>query len=155
MDRRQFCRNLLALGGSAALAPLLAACERAGTAEPPPSTPTSTATAPPLPTAPATPAPTISRQPTAPARPTPTTAPTATATPDPSLEAVALVATTDRAAGVRRALELLGVNPVHGANVLLKPNINSAVAAPGSTHPVVLETLLASLRDLGARQIAR
>lgn len=69
------------------------------------------------------------------------------------MAAVALVATSDRAAGVRRALELLGINPVRGHNVLLKPNFNSADEAPGSTHPDVLKTLLASLSDLGARSI--
>ena len=75
------------------------------------------------------------------------------ATPDSSLSAVALVATMDRAAGVRRAIELLGINPIRGYNVLLKPNFNSADEAPGSTHPDVLKALLASLGDLGARSI--
>lgn len=66
---------------------------------------------------------------------------------------VALVKTTDRSAGVRRALELLGINPVSGRDVLVKPNFNSADAAPGSTHNDTLTALLASLRDMGARSL--
>ena len=150
MDRRQFCMNMLALGSGAVLAPLLEACARTGSPElatTPPFTPTATASN--VPAATATTAPTATSQPTpTTARPDPTAAPTATATPDPSLAAVALVATSDRAAGVRRAIELLGINPVRGYNVLLKPNFNSADAAPGSTHPDVLKALPVSYTHL-------
>jgi uncharacterized protein (DUF362 family) len=66
---------------------------------------------------------------------------------------VALVKTTDRSAGVLQALELLGLNPVSGRNVLVKPNFNSADAAPGSTHDDTLAALLASLHDMGARSL--
>jgi uncharacterized protein (DUF362 family) len=69
------------------------------------------------------------------------------------LATIALVNTADRAAGVRRALELLGTNPVRGRQVLLKPNFNSADQAPGSTHDDVLGALLAALGDMGARGI--
>ena len=48
---------------------------------------------------------------------------------------VAFVKTAERAAGVCRALELLDVSPVKGRKVFLKPNLNSADPAPGSTHP--------------------
>ena len=151
MDRRQFCRNMVALSTGDVLATLLEACARTESTElatTQPSTPTATASN--VPAATATTAPTATSQPTpTTARPDPTAAPTAT--PDPSLAAVALVATIDRAAGVRRAIELLGINPVRGYNVLLKPNFNSADEAPGSTHPAVLRALLASLSDLGAR----
>jgi uncharacterized protein (DUF362 family) len=64
---------------------------------------------------------------------------------------VALVATTDRAAGVRRAIELLDLQTI-GGRVLLKPNLNSADPAPGSTHPDVLRALLDALR-MGATSI--
>jgi uncharacterized protein (DUF362 family) len=67
---------------------------------------------------------------------------------------IALVRTQDRAAGVRRALELLDANPVRGDHVLLKPNFNSADEAPGSTHPDTLRTLLVELENRGARSIA-
>ena len=67
---------------------------------------------------------------------------------------VALIKTADRADGVRRAIDLLGVNPARGSRVLLKPNFNSADAAPGSTHPDVLRALALKLSDLGARSIS-
>ena len=83
--------------------------------------------------------------------PAPTVAPTAQPT---SLSGVvALVATEDRAAGVRRALDLLGVNPVQSRRVFLKPNYNSADPAPGSTHPDVLRALASWLGDAGADSI--
>jgi uncharacterized protein (DUF362 family) len=54
---------------------------------------------------------------------------------------------------VRRAIDLLGLNPVEGKTVFLKPNFNSAHQAPGSTHPDVLRALVLKLRDLGANRI--
>ena len=67
---------------------------------------------------------------------------------------IALIKTGDRADGVRRAIDLLGVNPVRGSRVLLKPNFNSADEAPGSTHLDVLRTLALKLSDMGARSIS-
>jgi uncharacterized protein (DUF362 family) len=66
---------------------------------------------------------------------------------------VALVRTTDRAAGVRRAIELLGYAPRPSASVFLKPNFNSADAAPGSTHDDVLVALIEALRAGGSGEI--
>jgi uncharacterized protein (DUF362 family) len=66
---------------------------------------------------------------------------------------VALVRTSDRAEGVRRALALLGMPPVKGKTVLLKPNFNSADPAPGSTHNDVLRALVEALWEGGARSI--
>lgn len=66
---------------------------------------------------------------------------------------VALVKTTDRAAGTHRAIELVAASTLRGRHVLLKPNLNSADPAPGSTHPEVLRALLEDLSDLGARSI--
>jgi uncharacterized protein (DUF362 family) len=66
---------------------------------------------------------------------------------------VALVATEDRAGGVRRALDLLGVNPIEGRRVFLKPNFNSADRAPGSTHPEVLRALDGWCRQSGVESI--
>jgi uncharacterized protein (DUF362 family) len=59
----------------------------------------------------------------------------------------------DRAEGVRRAMELLGVNPVAGLDVLVKPNFNSADPAPASTHPDVLRTTILKLQEMGAGRI--
>jgi uncharacterized protein (DUF362 family) len=66
---------------------------------------------------------------------------------------IALIKAHDRADGVRRALELLDINPVRGNHVLHKPNFNSADAAPGSTHPDVLRTLVTELENMGTRSI--
>jgi uncharacterized protein (DUF362 family) len=54
---------------------------------------------------------------------------------------------------VRRVLELLGVNPVQGKGVLVKPNFNSPDPAPGSTHNDVLRTLVEELWNMGAQAI--
>ncbi|HID85823.1 MAG TPA: DUF362 domain-containing protein [Anaerolineae bacterium] len=66
---------------------------------------------------------------------------------------VAFVKTRDRAEGVRRALDLLGLNPVKGESVLLKPNFNSADPTPGSTHSDVLRALVETLWEMGAQAI--
>jgi len=79
--------------------------------------------------------------------------PSPTSPPAALIGVVALVATDDRATGVRRALDLLGVNPVQSRRVFLKPNFNSADPAPGSTHPDVLRALDAWLRHAGANSI--
>lgn len=63
---------------------------------------------------------------------------------------VALVQTDDRAQGVRRALELLEINPVRGKALFVKPNLNSADPFPGSTHPDTLLELVKALRGMGA-----
>jgi uncharacterized protein (DUF362 family) len=66
---------------------------------------------------------------------------------------VALVSTEDRGAGVRRAIDLLGLKSFHGKSVVLKPNFNTADPAPGSTHNDTLRSLILSLQQMGARQI--
>jgi uncharacterized protein (DUF362 family) len=63
------------------------------------------------------------------------------------------VKTHDRVAGVNKALDLLGINPVKGKNLFLKPNFNSADAPPGSTHNVTLSTLVQRLQAMGADRI--
>lgn len=66
---------------------------------------------------------------------------------------VALVKTSDRAEGVIKVLDLLGINPVRGKAVFLKPNFNSADPAPGSTHNDTLRSLVKALWEMGAREI--
>jgi uncharacterized protein (DUF362 family) len=66
---------------------------------------------------------------------------------------VALVKTTDRAGGTRKAMALLGINPARGNIVLLKPNFNSADPAPGSTHSDILRALITELENMGAKSI--
>jgi uncharacterized protein (DUF362 family) len=66
---------------------------------------------------------------------------------------VALVRTADRNEGIRRVIDLLGINPVKGKDVLLKPNFNTADAFPGSTHNDTLEHLILRFRAMGAGTI--
>lgn len=66
---------------------------------------------------------------------------------------VAFVKTNDRAAGVRHAIDLLGLNSFSGKDVFLKPNFNSADTPPGSTHIDTLNALLLKLRKMGADRI--
>lgn len=63
---------------------------------------------------------------------------------------VAFVKTTDRAAGVSRAIDLLGLNGFKGRDLFVKPNFNSADTFPGSTHNDTLVALLRKLKNLGA-----
>ncbi len=72
---------------------------------------------------------------------------------EPAMAHVAFIKTRDRIEGVRRALKLLGINPIQGKRVLLKPNFNSAHPTPGSTHNDTLRTLIEELRHMGAQAI--
>src|SRR4029077_4914273 len=66
----------------------------------------------------------------------------------PSVSRVAFVKTTDRAAGIKRAIDLLGLDKFRGKDLYIKPNFNSSDPTPGSTHE---DTLVALLRQLKAR----
>jgi uncharacterized protein (DUF362 family) len=66
---------------------------------------------------------------------------------------VAFVKTRDRVDGVRRALELLDLEPVEGKDLFVKPNLNSADPVPGSTHMDVLRTVVQYLQQGGAARI--
>lgn len=64
---------------------------------------------------------------------------------------IAFVKTTNRAEGVKRAIELLNFkNGFKGKNLFIKPNLNSADETPGSTHNDTLAALMSELRVLGA-----
>ena len=143
MNRREFCKKMAAYGGVFVLAPLLDACAPSGTSTP------QTRTVQPTATPVATPTDTSAVTPTD----TPAPMPAATPTAAPTMATIALIKTRDRASGVRQALDLLGINPVKGRQVLLKPNFNSADPAPGSTHNEVLGSLMSSLSDMGATAI--
>lgn len=151
VSRREFLRRVTALGGAAALAAAVQACSVRGietqALNPATGVPGTPAPAREIaPTANATP----SESPTA-TEPLPSAAPTAA--PDYGTARVAFVKTNNRAEGVRQAIALLGINPVLGKNVFLKPNFNSADPPPGSTHPDVLTALVATLKEMGASKI--
>jgi len=67
---------------------------------------------------------------------------------------VALVRVDNRKDGVRKAVELLKINPCRGKDVLLKPNFNTSDPTPGSTHNDVLQELLQMLKDMGAKKLS-
>ena len=71
----------------------------------------------------------------------------------PTRTRVALVRTDNRDSGIKRAIKLLGENPVAGKPVLLKPNFNTADPFPASTHNDTLVQLVAELRGMGAKAI--
>lgn len=66
---------------------------------------------------------------------------------------VAIVRTSDRRRGVTEALKLLDLRGIHGKQVVLKPNFNSADDAPASTHNDTLLQLIREIHDRGARSI--
>ena len=84
---------------------------------------------------------------------TPVDAPRSRARDTGSTAPVAFVRTRDRAEGVRRALDLLGVNPAQDKRLFLKANYNSADPTPGSTHPETLAALVTWLGESGAERI--
>jgi uncharacterized protein (DUF362 family) len=66
---------------------------------------------------------------------------------------VALVKSSERLPGIKRALELLDMNPARGKDVLLKPNFNTADPFPGSTHNDTLANLILCLKNMKAKSI--
>jgi len=67
---------------------------------------------------------------------------------------VGLVQTEDRKHGVAASIKALGLNPAKGKDVLIKPNFNTADAAPGSSHNDTLVGLVDELWAMGARTIS-
>lgn len=141
LDRRAFMKAAVGAAAAAAASSVLGGCARTLSKA--------------SPTAPALEAATPTSQVAA-----STTEMTASATPvsTPELEIpphgrVALVKAETRADGVRRALELLDFNPVHGKDIFLKPNFNSADPFPGSSHQQTLLALVAWLQEMRADHI--
>jgi uncharacterized protein (DUF362 family) len=66
---------------------------------------------------------------------------------------VALVRSEDRVKGTAAALKLISFPSPEGKNVLLKPNFNTADAAPGSTHSDALRQLVKEMNERGASRI--
>ncbi len=66
---------------------------------------------------------------------------------------VVVVATEDRKKGVAEVVRLLNVPVPKGANVLIKPNFNSADITPGSTHNDTLRQLITEIYERDAKQV--
>ncbi len=66
---------------------------------------------------------------------------------------IAVVVTKDRAFGVNKSIELLGINPVKGKEVIFKPNFNTADPPPASTSMETFKPLLLKLKEMGAKTI--
>ena len=67
---------------------------------------------------------------------------------------VAFVKTAGRSRGVTASIAGLGINPVKGKDVLIKPNFNTADPCPGSTHNDTLVALIDQLWAMGAKSIS-
>ena len=67
---------------------------------------------------------------------------------------VAFVKTDGRSRGVTASIAGLGINPVKGKDVLIKPNFNTADPCPGSTHNDTLAALIDELWEMGAKSIS-
>ncbi len=66
---------------------------------------------------------------------------------------VALVCTKDREEGTYQVSDLLGINPVKGKKIMLKPNFNTSDPAPASSSEIVLKALIIKMWDMGAKSI--
>ncbi len=67
--------------------------------------------------------------------------------------AVALIRTSDRREGVRRAMALLDPAGIAGKAVNLKPNFNTADPAPAGTHNDTLSEIITQLKERDAREV--
>ena len=66
---------------------------------------------------------------------------------------VAMVRTGDRKQGVVSSIATLGINPVKGKNVLIKPNYNTDDPTPASSHNDTVTALVETLWKMGAKSI--
>jgi uncharacterized protein (DUF362 family) len=71
----------------------------------------------------------------------------------PRTSRVVLVLTTDRAAGTRKAIDLLRPSGLARKSVLIKPNYNTGGPAPAATDSAVLEAIIKELRNAGSGPI--
>ena len=66
---------------------------------------------------------------------------------------VAVVSTNNRVYGVNKCIELLGINPINGKNVIFKPNFNTADPPPASSSMETVKQLILRLKEMGAESI--
>ena len=152
LARRDFIKIVSLVSSAAGLSAFLDACQRFQF--PPDKSPAAATTAPP-PTLSVTEENYASAPSQTPAEINPMEPPTQNPSPkiaEPSAK-IALVKTGNRAAGIRQAMEMLGLFPIAEQHVFLKPNYNSSDPAPGSTHPETLHALIQKLQAMGAASI--
>lgn len=153
VSRRDFLRMVASIGTLTTVSTFLDACSKMGLSTPTEAPVGNIDEAAPSPTV-EEPTLTGTSSPVPPLEPTSTPTPAPVETEELVTSKVAFIKTGDRSEGVRKAIDLLGINPVDGKNVFLKPNFNSADPAPGSTHPDVLRSLVLKLKEMGARKIS-
>ena len=66
---------------------------------------------------------------------------------------VAIISTNDHVYGVNKSLELLGINPIKGKDVVFKPNFNTADPFPASSSMETIKQLIIKLKEMGAKSI--
>lgn len=66
---------------------------------------------------------------------------------------ISLVKTSDRASGIKKAIEIMNIKQVKGEDVLLKPNFNTADPFPGFTHNDTFTNLILHLKEMGTKNI--
>ena len=66
---------------------------------------------------------------------------------------VAVIRTSDRREGVRRAVALMTPGGMGGKRVVIKPNFNSADGGPAGTHDDTLTQLVAEIKERDARSV--
>ncbi|MHA2036672.1 MAG: DUF362 domain-containing protein [Promethearchaeota archaeon] len=66
---------------------------------------------------------------------------------------IAVVSTQDRIFGVNKTIELLGINPINGKNVIFKPNFNTADPPPASSSMETIKQLLIKIKEMGAKSV--
>ncbi|UCE00701.1 MAG: DUF362 domain-containing protein [Chloroflexota bacterium] len=152
ISRKDFLHLVSKLGGAAALASIIQACNQTGI------DPTSLLSPSPvytssIPTETKKPSPTTSAGHVDATDPTVSPSQSPTMTPETGISQIAFVKTSDRVRGTRQAIEMLGHLEVTNKNIFIKPNYNSSDPAPGSTHPDILKSIVTMLRDGGAGNI--
>ncbi len=66
---------------------------------------------------------------------------------------VAVISTKNRVYGINKSLELLGINPVEGKDVIFKLNFNTADPPPGSSSMETVKQIIIKLKEMGAKSI--
>ena len=66
---------------------------------------------------------------------------------------VAIISTNDHVYGVNKSLELLGINPIKGKDVVFKPNFNTADPFPASSSMETVKQLIIKLMEMDAKSI--